>query len=134
MKIDIKHINLLDTTAHDMLIALDDCSLLVCRVDDEGYIVDINKMWEIITGFKKDSLYDKKFIEFIHKDDIKKSIKAYKGSIVFHEDNPNIISGFLNRYKTTVKGKYAKLKWFGSNILVNGTHLSFASFEGYESA
>ena len=78
---------------------------LLCITDLEGKFVRVNKSWEEILGFKSSELIGRKFIEFVHPDDIDKTNELNSSIVITNE-----INRFVNRY-ISVDGSYKYLEW-----------------------
>lgn len=78
---------------------------LFCITNIEGYFLKINRAWEDILGYSSEQLKGRKFLEFIHPDDIDTTIEALKqlgkGEKVTH---------FINRY-ISADGNYRYIEW-----------------------
>lgn len=78
---------------------------LLCIANTEGYFLRVNREWENLLGYSSDELVNKKFIDFIHPDDIEKTLMA-----VNELKNQNDIYHFTNRYKCK-NGSYKWIEW-----------------------
>ncbi len=78
---------------------------LLCIADMEGYFIKTNKAWEEILGYSSGELNGKKFLNFIHPDDMQATLDA----ISTLEKNDKIIN-FTNRYRTK-DGTYRFIEW-----------------------
>ncbi|WP_158870169.1 PAS domain S-box protein [Maribellus comscasis] len=78
---------------------------LLFIADKEWKFIKLNPEWEKILGYKISELKGKKFIEFIHPDDIKETIKVVENLAVKAE-----VIDFNNRYKHR-NGEYRWLRW-----------------------
>lgn len=79
--------------------------VLRCITNKEGQFELINSAWEKELGFPKIEMRKKKFIDFIHPEDVEAT----------REDYQKILNGgetfcFINRYRTK-EGKYIALEW-----------------------
>ncbi len=77
-----------------------------CIADFEGYLKKINPSWQKVLGWSIEELMSKPYIEFVHPEDIERTIKAagklFKG---------NDVIKFENRYRT----KDGEYRWFSWN-------------------
>ncbi len=78
---------------------------MLCVANFDGEFVKVSKGWEKSLGFSRNELIGKKFIDYIHKDDINKTIEAFENSI-----SGEYITDFENRY-ITADGNYRILNW-----------------------
>ncbi|MBP7652686.1 PAS domain S-box protein [Candidatus Dependentiae bacterium] len=78
---------------------------LLCIADVEGNFIKINKEWEKILGYPESELMKKKFIDFIHPDDLEKTFDA-----ISQLKNENEVLNFVNRYRC-IDGTYRYLEW-----------------------
>jgi len=74
----------------------------------DGYFVKLNPVWQKTLGWTLDELKAKRFIEFIHPDDVDNTVKTFS---VIAKGNP--VSTFENRYRTK-DGSYRWLLWTSS--------------------
>lgn len=49
---------------------------LSCIADLEGNFLKVNKSWEKLLGYTKDELKKRKFLDFVHPEDINKTMDA----------------------------------------------------------
>lgn len=78
---------------------------LLCIADLEGYFLKLNKQWEQTLGYSVKELEGRKFMDFVHCEDIKSTEVAMK------ELNSNkIVSNFVNRYLSK-DGSYRWIEW-----------------------
>ena len=78
---------------------------LFCIADSDGNFIKLNNEWENCLGYTVEELKGKKFFDFIHPDDLPKTIEAVK-SLEAH----NAILNFTNRYQTKT-GEYRIIEW-----------------------
>ena len=84
-----------------------------CIVNTEGYFEMVNLSFSKILGFHQNEIISKKFIDFVHPDNITETLKAFdqlkSGAALNH---------FTNRYLT----KEGELLWFEWNATLNPTN------------
>ncbi|HEY3402252.1 MAG TPA: PAS domain-containing sensor histidine kinase [Ohtaekwangia sp.] len=85
-----------------------DSITLNCVAGFDGFFKKLNPVWHKTLGWTLDELKEKKFIEFIHPDDIENTIRV-SSSII----KGNQVSTFENRYRTK-DGSYKWLLWTSS--------------------
>jgi len=78
---------------------------LLCIADMEGNFLKTNKAWSEILGYTTDELNQKKFIEFVHPDDLDSTLDAMKKL----SDQKAVIN-FINRYRCK-DGSYRYIEW-----------------------
>jgi len=78
---------------------------LLCIADLEGNFIKINKEWETALGYTIDQLQSKKFLEFVHPDDLPETLKAMAAL----SDQREVLN-FVNRYRTS-SGAYRTIEW-----------------------
>ncbi|MBN1971791.1 MAG: PAS domain S-box protein [Candidatus Delongbacteria bacterium] len=78
---------------------------LLCIADFDGHFLKINKEWENLLGYKVEELTGKRYLDFVHPDDIEKTLDAMKEL----SDNKNVIN-FVNRYRAK-NGEYKFIEW-----------------------
>lgn len=78
---------------------------LLCIADTDGYFRRLNPEWEKILGYSREELMEKKFLDFIHPDDLESTLEAVKTLSGQKE-----ILNFINRYKCK-SGTYRWLEW-----------------------
>ncbi len=79
---------------------------LLCIADLEGTFVRVNKAWETILGYPAAYLEGKKFLDFVHPEDIQKTLEAI--SLLSYQD---AVRGFVNRY-LCYDGTYKYIEWY----------------------
>jgi PAS domain S-box-containing protein len=95
---DQLHIQELDAFFH---VNLD----LLCIADLEGRFVKTNVAWSRILGYAKDELEGRFFLDFVHPDDVQKTLDA----MATLEANEEVIN-FINRYRNK-DGEYRFIEW-----------------------
>lgn len=78
---------------------------LFCIANTDGYFVRLNKQWENVLGYSLSELEGKKFLEFVHPDDLTATLEAI--SIL---DSQKKLIGFTNRYRAK-DGSYKFIEW-----------------------
>lgn len=78
---------------------------LLCIADINGYFIKTNKAWEDILGYSTLELQGRKFLDFIHPEDIESTLEA----IANLEEGKKVVE-FVNRY-ISVDGKYHYIEW-----------------------
>ncbi|ESU28470.1 signal transduction histidine kinase [Flavobacterium limnosediminis JC2902] len=80
---------------------------LFCVASVDGIIEELNPAWETTLGYPQKDLIGKKFIDFVHPDDIETTLIQFKKQLKSKE-----IINFVYRYKT-IDGDYKWLEWKG---------------------
>jgi PAS domain S-box-containing protein len=78
---------------------------LLCIADTDGNFLKVNKAWEDTLGYTVEELENKKFFDFIHKDDIEPTLEAV--SQLAGQDR---VIRFVNRYRCK-DGSYRHIEW-----------------------
>lgn len=78
---------------------------MLCIADVDGYFRVLNPEWERTLGYQLSELIGKRFIEFVHPDDVESTIKATTDLA-----NNKIVLNFENRYKHK-NGSYRWIEW-----------------------
>ncbi len=78
---------------------------LLCIATTDGYFVRLNPAWEKTLGYSRDELTARRFLEFIHPDDLESTREAI-ARLVLQQD----VIGFVNRYRSK-NGTYRSLEW-----------------------
>ncbi|MCJ7603785.1 MAG: PAS domain S-box protein, partial [Desulfobulbaceae bacterium] len=78
---------------------------LFCIADSDGYFHRANKEWQTTLGYKIEELEGRRFLDFIHPDDIKLTLEAF--SMLKAQKK---ILNFVNRYRCK-DGSYRWLEW-----------------------
>ena len=89
--------------------AINKIPALFCVADLNGFFVDVNDKWTEVLGWTKNELLSKKFIEFVHPEDLISTEREYQNIV----KSGNEVIGFVNRYKSKL-GDYIKIQWFVS--------------------
>lgn len=78
---------------------------LLCIADTEGNFIKVNKSWEEILGYRAEELEQKKFLEFVHPDDMDSTLAAM--AVLENQDE---VLNFTNRYRCR-DGSYRYIEW-----------------------
>lgn len=78
---------------------------LLCIADTNGNFVKINNEWTNVLGYGLNELEGKLFLDFVHPDDVKKTMEA-----VDRLKNNEKIINFVNRYRCK-NGDYKYIEW-----------------------
>lgn len=78
---------------------------LFCITDLDGKFLKLSDSWTRHLGYSAQDLQDRDFIQYIHKDDIKKSLKHFKNL-----SHKKLLSNFVSRFKLKT-GEYRSLEW-----------------------
>ncbi len=78
---------------------------LLCIADTEGNFIKVNKEWEAVLGYSPKELEKRKFLEFVHPDDLDKTLEAM--SKLGKQEK---VLNFTNRYKCK-DGSYRFIEW-----------------------
>ncbi|NWG16157.1 MAG: PAS domain S-box protein, partial [Chloroflexi bacterium] len=78
---------------------------LFCIADSGGHFVKVNAEWEAVLGYSVDELQGRRFLDFIHPDDLQPTLDAMA---VLDAQRP--ILNFINRYRTK-DGRYRFIEW-----------------------
>nr|WP_320024618.1 PocR ligand-binding domain-containing protein [uncultured Acetobacterium sp.] len=78
---------------------------LLCIADTEGNFVKTNKSWEDILGYTCEELIKKKYLDFVHPDDLQATREVMAR---LNEQNP--VVNFINRYRAK-DGTYHWIEW-----------------------
>jgi PAS domain S-box-containing protein len=81
---------------------------LLCIADISGNFIRLNKAWENILGYSTSELEHRKFLEFVHPDDLQATLNAMSE---LSEQNP--VLNFTNRYRAK-DGTYRYIEWHSS--------------------
>ncbi|MGM0508558.1 MAG: PAS domain S-box protein [Fusobacteriota bacterium] len=82
---------------------------LLCIANLEGDFIKVNTAWEDILGYSKAELENRKFLDFVHPEDMDKTLDEMH-SLEKGKETLN----FVNRYKSK-KGDYKYLEWRSSS-------------------
>ncbi|HRF98264.1 MAG TPA: PAS domain S-box protein, partial [Aggregatilineales bacterium] len=77
---------------------------LLCITNHDGYFLKLSRSWEIL-GYPLDELIGKRYIDFVHTDDLPETI-----SLHFLLESKTPISEFRNRYRCK-DGSYREIEW-----------------------
>ena len=108
---------------------MDHSPLLIAVNDKMGYFRRVSKSWEDVTGFSRKELLGKPWSEFLHPDDLKKSMRQYLEGELF-DKRAKQFHGFINRYKVKTGG-WVELEWHSTGKNVSGLNLAIAIPRGY---
>ena len=78
---------------------------LLCIADLEGNFLKVNKSWESTLGYSVEELTNRKFLEFVHPDDIPSTLEVMS-KLACNENDTN----FINRYRSK-DGTYKFIEW-----------------------
>jgi len=78
---------------------------LLCIADVEGNFIKVNKAWEDILGYSVAELEHRKFLEFVHPEDIDLTLK-----VLSKLGKQEQVLDFINRYRC-MDGSYRFLEW-----------------------
>ena len=78
---------------------------LLCIANTDGYFLRLNPAWEKILGYTREELMAKRFLEFVHPDDVERTREAV--AVLASQQN---LSSFENRYRCK-DGTYRWLEW-----------------------
>lgn len=78
---------------------------LLCIADLDGNFVKVNKAWENILGYSARELETRKFLEFVHPDDLPATFEA-----INQLADQNQVIDFVNRYKSK-DGEWRYIEW-----------------------
>ena len=78
---------------------------MLCILNDKGCFADVNPAWETCLGWKVDDLVGKPFLDFLHEDDVERSLAAFD---IVRSGEP--VLKFENRYLTK-SGDFKWLSW-----------------------
>ena len=78
---------------------------LLCIADLAGFFIQVNKAWSLTLGYTNDELVNKRFLDFVHPDDIQMTLDAM-GNLSEGED----VLNFTNRYRCK-DGSYRYIEW-----------------------
>jgi PAS domain S-box-containing protein len=99
--------------------------LILMVLDKEGKIADVNNTFCKALDYSKKEVLGKSYTEFLHPDDVEKSIKIEKENVY----NETFLKGgkyFSNRYRRR-NGSYVKFCWREDGALYyNGHYIAYA--------
>ncbi len=78
---------------------------LLCIADTEGNFIKINNSWSDILGYSTKELYKRKFLDFVHPEDMQSTLDAI-ARLSAHEK----VFNFINRYRCK-DGAYRYFEW-----------------------
>lgn len=78
---------------------------LLCIADLDGNFLKVNKSWESTLGYSVEELTNRKFLDFVHPDDISATLEVMS-RLARNENDTN----FINRYRTK-DGSYRFIEW-----------------------
>ncbi len=78
---------------------------LLCIADIEGNFIKVSNEWESIIGYTKETLEKRKFIEFVHPDDMEATLEAMS-----RLGKQEQIINFVNRFRCK-DGLYRYIEW-----------------------
>ncbi len=78
---------------------------LLCIADMESNFLKVNQAWSEILGYSTHELQGRKFLDFVHPDDLQTTLDAMQ---LLSDQNP--ILDFTNRYRTR-NGDYRFIEW-----------------------
>ncbi|MDD3146149.1 MAG: PAS domain S-box protein [Candidatus Riflebacteria bacterium] len=81
---------------------------LLCIADTQGNFIKVNKEWERVLGYSVEELQNRKFLEFVHPDDMPATTNAL-AKLAQQET----VTNFTNRFKCR-DGNYHFLEWRSS--------------------
>lgn len=81
---------------------------LLCIAGLDGKFIKLNRQWETALGYSIQELEGRKFMEFVHEDDVKSTEEVMKDL-----RSNKIVSNFVNRYRTK-DGSYRWIEWRAS--------------------
>jgi PAS domain S-box-containing protein len=81
---------------------------LFCIASTEGYFLRLNPAWETALGYTREELLTKKFLDFVHPDDVEGT-----GEVVSTLASQQKVNYFENRYRCK-DGSYRWLQWSAS--------------------
>lgn len=86
---------------HFFTLALD----LLCIADTEGHFIKVNKAWGDILGYSADELNGRRFLDFVHPDDLQATLDTITQLVA---QQP--VLNFTNRYRAS-DGSYRYIEW-----------------------
>ncbi|MBN1490725.1 MAG: PAS domain S-box protein [Phycisphaerae bacterium] len=78
---------------------------LFCVADTDGYFRRLNRQWEATLGYSLSDLEGRRFLDFVHPDDIEATLEA-----VAHLTRQEQVLCFVNRYRCK-DGTYRQIEW-----------------------
>jgi PAS domain S-box-containing protein len=92
------------TRKHEAL--FDSSNALLAIANPEGYFIELNGSWERTLGLSKETLCSRPFLQFIHPDDVRKTLREID---LLGQPGHETLS-FVNRY-LRADGRWAWLSW-----------------------
>ncbi len=78
---------------------------LLCIADTEGYFLKTNRAWGNVLGYEGKDLEGRKFLDFVHPEDLEKTLQA-----MAELDEQKEVLNFVNRYRSR-DGAYRFIEW-----------------------
>ena len=78
---------------------------LLCMADVRGNFLRVNREWETILGYRTEDLEGRRFLDFVHPDDLSSTLDA-----LARLDKQDAVLNFCNRYRGK-DGAYRHLEW-----------------------
>lgn len=78
---------------------------LLCIADTEGYFIRLNPQWEPTLGYPISELEGRKFLDFVHPDDLENTLQA-----ISMLNQQKEVLNFINRYRCK-NGDYKWIEW-----------------------
>jgi PAS domain S-box-containing protein len=78
---------------------------LLCIADMEGKFTKVNDQWQEVLGYDKEELERRKFLDFVHPEDIEETIRAMRKL-----EKQEEVLNFINRYQCR-DGTYRYIEW-----------------------
>jgi len=78
---------------------------LLCIANFEGKFLKLNEAWTRMLGYSREELMEKQFLEFVHPDDVEKTVK-----VIQHLTKREDVVDFVNRYRSK-DGSYRHIEW-----------------------
>jgi PAS domain S-box-containing protein len=78
---------------------------LLCIADTDGYFLRLNPEWETVLGYKVEDLQGKRFLDFVHPDDLARTLDAVSAL-----GSQRSVLNFENRYRAK-DGGYRWIEW-----------------------
>lgn len=78
---------------------------LFCIADTDGYFHRLNREWEKVLGYRLRDLEGKRFLDFVHPDDLDATLEAIAAL-----DSQKEVLSFVNRYRCS-DGSYRWIEW-----------------------
>jgi PAS domain S-box-containing protein len=78
---------------------------LLCIATLDGVFLKTNEAWSDILGYTREEIAGKKFLDFVHPDDLEKTLEA-----MAHLGSGEDVSEFINRYRCH-DGEYRYIEW-----------------------